>query len=44
MHNGQIGGYDTFRRDADMLIPDALYPQRLLQITEKHCLGTCTQH
>ncbi len=28
MHNGQIGGYDTFRRDADMLIPDALYPQR----------------
>ena len=28
MHNGQIGGYDAFRRDADMLIPDALYPQR----------------
>lgn len=28
MHNGQIGGYDSFRRDADMLIPDALYPQR----------------
>ncbi len=28
MHNGQIGGYDGFRRDADMLIPDALYPQR----------------
>lgn len=28
MHNGQIGGYDAFRRDADMLIPDALYPAR----------------
>ena len=28
MHNGQIGGYDTFRRDADMMIPDALYPHR----------------
>lgn len=28
MHNGQIGGYDSFRRDADMLIPDHLYPQR----------------
>lgn len=28
MHNGRIGGYDAFRRDADMLIPDALYPQR----------------
>lgn len=28
MHNGQIGGYDRFRRDADMLIPDALYPHR----------------
>jgi predicted glutamine amidotransferase len=28
MHNGQVGGYDHFRRDADMLIPDALYPQR----------------
>lgn len=28
MHNGQIGGYDRFRRDADMLIPDALYPYR----------------
>ena len=23
MHNGQIGGYDRFRRDADMMIPDA---------------------
>ena len=28
MHNGQIGGYDRFRRDADMMIPDALYPDR----------------
>ena len=28
MHNGQIGGYDTFRRCAEMLIPDALYPHR----------------
>ena len=28
MHNGQIGGYEHFRRDADMMIPDPLYPQR----------------
>lgn len=28
MHNGQIGGYDKFRRDADMMIPDALYSHR----------------
>ncbi|GAB4261353.1 MAG: class II glutamine amidotransferase [Pararhodobacter sp.] len=28
MHNGQIGGYERFRRDADMLIPEALYPHR----------------
>jgi glutamine amidotransferase len=28
MHNGQVGGYETFRRDADMMIPDALYPHR----------------
>lgn len=28
MHNGQVGGYDGFRRDADMMIPDDLYPQR----------------
>ncbi|MFT4151989.1 MAG: class II glutamine amidotransferase [Paracoccaceae bacterium] len=28
MHNGQIGGYEAFRRQADMLIPDALYAQR----------------
>lgn len=28
MHNGQIGGYDAFRRDAEMMISDALYPHR----------------
>lgn len=28
MHNGQFGGYDTYRRDADAMIPDALYPHR----------------
>lgn len=28
MHNGQIGGYDRFRRDADMLIPEDLYTAR----------------
>ena len=28
MHNGQIGGFDGFRKRADMLIPDALYPHR----------------
>ncbi|MCB2136088.1 MAG: class II glutamine amidotransferase [Rhodobacteraceae bacterium] len=28
MHNGQIGGYDSFRRDADMMIPDNLYAFR----------------
>ena len=28
MHNGQIGGYDAFRRTADMMIPDDLYPHR----------------
>lgn len=28
MHNGQFGGYDAFRRDADMMIPEALYPHR----------------
>lgn len=28
MHNGQIGGYEQFRRAGEMLIPDALYPQR----------------
>lgn len=28
MHNGQIGGYDGFRRAGEMLIPDHLYSQR----------------
>lgn len=28
MHNGQFGGYDGYRRDADAMIPDALYPCR----------------
>ncbi|MEI4470658.1 class II glutamine amidotransferase [Frigidibacter sp. MR17.24] len=28
MHNGQIGGYDRFRRCAEMLIPDDLYAHR----------------
>lgn len=28
MHNGQVGGYEGFRRDADMLIPQALYASR----------------
>ena len=28
MHNGQIGGYDGFRRDADMMIPEGLYANR----------------
>lgn len=28
MHNGQIGGYESFRRDADMMIRDDLYAHR----------------
>lgn len=28
MHNGQVGGFDSFRRRADMMIPDALYVER----------------
>ncbi|MBO9397143.1 class II glutamine amidotransferase [Shimia sp. R9_1] len=28
MHNGQIGGFENFRRRADMLIPDDLYQER----------------
>ena len=28
MHNGQVGGYDQFRRDADMMVPDSLYGAR----------------
>ena len=29
MHNGQLGGFQDYRRAADMLIPDALYPHRM---------------
>lgn len=28
MHNGQVGGFERFRRDADMAIPDEFYPHR----------------
>jgi len=28
MHNGQIGGFEDFRRSAEQLITDALYPYR----------------
>ena len=28
MHNGQVGGYEQFRRDADMMIPDGFYVAR----------------
>jgi glutamine amidotransferase len=28
MHNGQVGGFDGFRRDADMMIDAGLYPHR----------------
>jgi glutamine amidotransferase len=28
MHNGQIGGFNAIRRDADMMIPDDLYAHR----------------
>lgn len=28
MHNGQVGGFETFRRYADMCVPDELYEQR----------------
>lgn len=28
MHNGQFGGYEAFRRDAEVLIPDSLYAHR----------------
>ena len=28
MHNGQFGGYEAFRRDAELLIPDCCYPHR----------------
>ncbi|MEP2263588.1 MAG: class II glutamine amidotransferase [Paracoccaceae bacterium] len=29
MHNGQVGGFEGFRREADMAIPAKLYPHRL---------------
>ncbi|TMV93700.1 class II glutamine amidotransferase [Thioclava sp. BHET1] len=28
MHNGQVGGYEGFRRAGEMMIPDSLYPER----------------
>lgn len=28
MHNGQIGGFEHFRRCGDMMIPDAFYSER----------------
>jgi len=28
MHNGQVGGFESFRKHADMMIPDDLYPHR----------------
>ncbi len=28
MHNGQVGGFEGFRRYADMCVPDDLYPHR----------------
>ncbi|WP_071673249.1 class II glutamine amidotransferase [Nioella nitratireducens] len=28
MHNGQVGGFEGFRKHADMLVPDALYSFR----------------
>ncbi|MDV7145066.1 class II glutamine amidotransferase [Tropicimonas sp. TH_r6] len=28
MHNGQVGGFEGFRKQADMLIPDSLYAHR----------------
>ncbi len=29
MHNGQVGGFDRFRKQADMLVPDDLYANRM---------------
>ncbi len=37
MHNGQVGGYEAFRRDADMMIPDHLYPHRKARPTARRC-------
>lgn len=28
MHNGQVGGFEAFRKHADMLVPDELYAHR----------------
>lgn len=28
MHNGQVGGFERFRKQADMAVPDALYAHR----------------
>ncbi|NDR55800.1 class II glutamine amidotransferase [Aliiruegeria sabulilitoris] len=28
MHNGQVGGFEGFRKRADMMVPDALYSHR----------------
>ena len=28
MHNGQVGGFEDYRKAADMLVPDELYSQR----------------
>lgn len=28
MHNGQVGGFDTIRKSADMLIPDTMFARR----------------
>ena len=28
MHNGQVGGFEQFRRYADMCVPDDLYHHR----------------
>lgn len=28
MHNGQVGGFELFRKQADMLVPDELYAHR----------------
>ena len=35
MHNGQVGGYDGFRRDADMMIPEALFLVALAEGLDK---------
>ena len=38
MHNGQVGGYDAFRRDADMMIPSkAFIPIARARPTARRC-------